>query len=284
MNIRRAIPLCLAGLFLAASVAIAADADLSRQKPPAYAGSPQGRHAWRAATHLVDDNTGTVMRLRRLASGALQFDIDGDHLAVRKTLRANGDFELSVRADDDLLAVVRRGEHVRVSRRNRMVDLGTEALSESDLDQLQQMLAGSTAVRRFRAMKSMLAPTTRYTALGAAVDVIDMLIGVLKGEAPTSPRATTAPEGLTASAMAAMDGEPGGDGPSCYEIWEREVIAAWNDYEACVLSFAWYNPLREVCAFAWVIRAESAWFRLIGCSAIPLKVQACDVETEDILR
>jgi len=282
MNVRRALPLCLAGLFLAASAAIAADRDPCRQMPTPQAGVPQSRYAWGGAvTHLIDDNTGTAMRLRRLPSGALEVDIDGDRLEVRKTLHANGDFDLAIRADDDLFAVARRGEHVRVSRRNRTVDLGTETLGEADLDQLQQLLAGSGAVRRFRAMRSMLAATTRRTGLGVAVDMIDMLIGVLKGEAPTPIPATTAP---TVSAMSYVDGEAEFNGPSCYAVWEAEVIAAWNDYAECVYSFPWYSPLREVCAFAWVIRVESAWFRLIGCSSIPIKVEAFDVESEDIRR
>ncbi|MCX6539404.1 MAG: hypothetical protein NT151_10815 [Acidobacteria bacterium] len=221
------------------------------------------------------------MRLTRLPSGALQVDIDGDNLNVRKTLHANGDFDLALRADDDLFAVVRRGEHVRVSRRNLTVDLGTEALRETDLDQLQQVLAGSTAVRRFRAMRSMLAPATRCTGLGAAVDVIDMLIGVLKGEPPTPSPATTAP---TVSTMSDVDDEAEIDNSNCYLNWVAEVVAAWNDYEGCIYSFAWYNPLREVCAFAWIIRVESAWFRLVGCSSIPIKGGSCDVEGEDLLR
>jgi hypothetical protein len=31
--------------------------------------------------------------------------------------------------------------------------------------------------------------------------------------------------------------------------------------------------MQEVCAFTWLLRAESAWFRFIGCSSFPLKVE-----------
>jgi hypothetical protein len=221
-----------------------------------------------------------MMRLTRLRSGALRLDIDSDNLQVRKTLHANGDFDLALRAADDLLTVVRRGERLRVLRRDRTVDVATASLAEGDLDRLQEQLAGSTAVRRFRAMKSMLAPPTRCTGLGAAVDLIDMLIGVLKGEPPSPGAAATAPR---ASAISAGEAQAEAGGPTCYEIWVAEVVEAWDDYEGCINSFVWYNPLREVCALAWVIRVESAWFRLIGCSSIPIKVEACNVESEDRL-
>jgi hypothetical protein len=129
-------------------------------------------------------------------------------------------------------------------------------------------------------MKSMLTPATRCTGPGAAVDMIDMMIGVLKGEAPTPIPAATPP---MVSAMSAVEGEAEIDNPSCYLIWATEVVAAWNDYEGCFYSFAWYNPLRQVCAFAWIIRVESAWFSLIGCSSFPFKGGSCDVEGENLL-
>jgi hypothetical protein len=230
---------------------------------------------------VVDDSTGTTMRLSRLRSGALQVDIEGDRLEVRKTLHANGDFDLALRTDGDLLSVVGRDAHLRVSRRGQTVDLETASLAEGDLDRLQELLAGSTAIRRFRSMRSMLAVSTRRTGPGAAVDIIDMMIGVLKGEASIPRPPMAAP---TVLAMSAEDPYAEMDGPTCYEAWVAEVAAAWVDYEGCVYSFAWYNPLREVCAFAWVIRVESAWFRLIGCSSFPLKLEACDAEIDISVR
>ena len=281
MIIRRAIPWGLAGLLLTAGAALAADTDPCRQMSPPQTGSPQRPDVWRAATSVIDDGTGTAMRLSRLRSGALQVDIDGDRLEVRKTLQANGDFDLALRTDGDLLTVVGRDAHLRVSRRGHTIDLETASLGEGDLDRLQELLAGSTAIRRFRAMRSMLAPSTRRTGPGAAVDIIDMMIGVLKGEAPMP---TPALAGPMVSAMSDGGAEAELDGATCYEAWVGEVVAAWFDYEGCVNSFAWYNPLREVCAFAWVIRVESAWFRLIGCSSFPLKLEACDAESDISVR
>ncbi|MCX6544303.1 MAG: hypothetical protein NTV05_07790 [Acidobacteria bacterium] len=281
MMIRRAISWGLAGLLATAGAALAAEADPCRQVTPPRLGSPQSEHAWRAATHVFDERTGTEMRLIRLGSDAVQIEIDGDNLKVSKTLQANGDFDLALRTADDLLTVTGRAARLRVSRRGHTVDLGPETLTERDLDRLQQVLAGSSAIRRFRAMRSMLTPSTRCTGPGTAVDIIDVMIGVLKGEGPSPITAMAEP---MASGESDLIAEPDPAGPTCYEAWVVEVVAAWQDYEACVYSFAWYNPLREVCALAWVIRVESAWFRLIGCSSIPLKLEASDVETDLGLR
>ena len=281
MMIRRAISWGLAGLLATAGAALAAEADPCRQVTPGRFGSPQSGHASRAATHVFDESTRTEMRLIRLGSDALQIDIDGDNLKVRKTLLANGDFDLALGTDDDLLTVIGRGTHLRVSRRGHTVDLAPEAITESDLNRIQQLMAGSTAIRRFRAMRGMLTHSSRRSGPGTAVDIIDVMIGVLKGEAPSPITAMAEP---MASGESDLIAEPDPAGPSCYENWVTEVVAAWQDYEACVNSFAWYNPLREVCALAWVIRVESAWFRLIGCSSIPLKLEASDVESNLGLR
>jgi hypothetical protein len=177
-----------------------------------------------------------------------------------------------MRDHNDLLTVTRRAAQVSVVRRNRAVEFGVDALAETDLDQLQHLLAGSSAVRQFRALKSRLAAPTRGTVLGAAVAVIDAQLGVLNGEPPAPIAMVPSAEGASVSAMTAVDGEAGGDPSTCYAQWEREVIAAWKDFEECAASFAWYNPVGNLCAFAWTLRAESAWFRFLSCSAIPVKV------------
>ena len=54
--------------------------------------------------------------------------------------------------------------------------------------------------------------------------------------------------------------------------YEGEVVASWDDFSQCVDDVKWFPGLQEVCAFTWLLRVESAWFRFIGCSSIPLKV------------
>lgn len=262
--------LCLVGGSWSPEAARAAVVDAAGRRPSTEVAARQGRPAPRPTPELTDERTGVAMRLTRMRSGALQVDLDAGHLEVRKTLYPNGDSDLTLRAEGDWLTVLRRGGHVRVDRNDRSVGFAARSLGDSELDQLQAVLSGSTAVRRFRAMRGMLSPATRRTVLGVSVDIIDCLIGVLSGERP-APSAETAAPAMTA--RTASEGCAGGDGPTCFESWKQEVVAAWKDYEDCVNSFSWYNPMREVCAFEWVLRVESAWFKFLGCSCIPMKVE-----------
>jgi hypothetical protein len=231
---------------------------------------------WQASRQHIDLETGAALRLARTADGGLRFEIDGDDVAVRKSLKANGDFEMTLRASGDEFAVTRRGASIRVSRGERALEFGLGDLDEDGMVRLQQIVSGSAAIRRFRGLHGALTGDTRCSSLGAAADIIDMWVGVLQGQpTPSRPVAAT-PQAV---AMMADDGS-GGGGPSCYELWSAEVLVAWNDYTGCRHSFPWYNPLREACSFLWIIRIESAWFQLISCSAIPIKVEACHAVVE----
>jgi len=262
--------LCLVGCSWRPAAALAAVADPPGPQRSAAASAPQGRLAARPTPELIDEATGAAMHLTRLRSGALQVDLEAENLEVRTTLHPNGDVDLTLRAEGDSCVVWRRGEHVRVGRNGRSVGFGARSLGDGELDQIQDVLSGSSAIRRFRAMKSTLSPATRRSVLGVSVAVIDLLIGVLKGE-PPPPHVDAAAQ--STSARASADSWEGGDGPSCFESWKQEVVGAWKDYEECINSFSWYNPMREVCAFEWVLRVESAWFKFLGCSCIPMKVE-----------
>jgi len=271
MNRRSAVvSLCLIGFLWSVSGATAAPVASSGQNPVARDASRQGRPVSRAASELTDEATGTAMRLTRLRSGALQIDLESGNLEVRKTLHANGDFELVLRAEGDLFTAIRRGEHVRVGRHDRSVGFGARSIGDAELDQLQEVMAGSAAIRRFRALKSMLSPSSRHTVLGSAFETIDLIVGVLRGESPTLVADSTAP---ATAAMAFMDNGDDAEGPTCYASWKDEVVSAWGDLKACQNSFAWYNPTRELCGFEWVLRVESAWFKFLGCSAVPIKME-----------
>jgi len=238
----------------------------------------QGRAVGRTPLELRDPATAVVMRLKRAGAGAIQLDIEGDGLQVRKVSQPNGDFNVRIQWDDDVLVLVRTGDRLRLSRRGQSEVVLMSAPDHGGLAGVQQVLAGSSAARQFRTLHSMLSPATLESGLGAAVELLDSLLGLLQGEAspirPRQPRRQEAPVSLMAAEMDA------GDGSSCYASWDAEVLAAWDDYEGCINSFSWWNPCREACAFLWVVRVESAWFRMIGCSAIPLKDNLDEVACE----
>ena len=62
-----------------------------------------------------------------------------------------------------------------------------------------------------------------------------------------------------------------GHTPSCWDTYQRLVVAAANALQSCLASFAVYNPMRNACAFVWTLQVESAWFQFLSCSSFPMK-------------
>ncbi|MBP1635526.1 MAG: hypothetical protein H6Q10_2100 [Acidobacteria bacterium] len=216
---------------------------------------------------IVDAASGADLRLRARAGGALQASLTWFDLDVLKVAHANGDFHVRIGVPGDVLVLVRTGSRLRVTRNGQTAAVGLDQADEEGLDLAQVVLAGSHAARAFRGVFRHLAEESRASAPGAALDMLDALLGILQGEPGTVDR--RAPAGRAESWRASR--VTCGAEATCYSEYEAEVIRAWDDYAQCVYDVRWYPGLQEVCAFTWLLRVESAWFRFIGCSSIPLK-------------
>jgi len=227
-----------------------------------------------APLDVVDRHAGAHVRVEPVGSDGVRLDLTAGPLTVRKTAWSNGNLEVWIRLARDEFQMSRRGNLLHVARGGQGFDVDLEAPDAGDLARIRQVLSDSPAIRQFRALRSVLAPGFVKHAAGAGVVVLDGVLAILSGEMPVAqPMMAT---------LAAADGTGIGEGdeiagPSCWEAYTTETNAAWVDYVACISEFAWYNPIREVCAFVWVLRAESAWFQFLGCSSIPIKKEPVDV-------
>ena len=217
---------------------------------------------------VVDPETGADLRLTARPAGGIQASIAGNDVEVRKVALPNGDFHVRIAGRQDLVVLVKSGEALRVSRGGHTAVVQLTRSDEDGLDLVQQVLAGSRAVRAFRALHRRLGAESLESAPGVSLDLLDALLGILMGEPGAVDR--RAPARLGAAWRAAF--APAGTGPSCFSEYEAEVLAAWDDFAQCVDDVKWYPGVQEVCAFVWLLKIESAWFRFIGCSSIPLKV------------
>jgi hypothetical protein len=216
---------------------------------------------------VVDAGSGAVLKLVARAGGALQASLALLELDVSKTVHANGDFHARIAAQQDLVVLVRTGNRLRVTRGGHSAVLALDRADEDGLDLVQTVMAGSRAVRAFRRAHRQLDQDSRESAPGVTLDNLDMLLGLLQGEPGVVDRRAPArrEEGWRLSRVAC------GAAPTCYSEYEAEVIQAWDDFSQCCDDVKWYPLLQEACAFTWLLRVESAWFRFIGCSSIPLK-------------
>jgi hypothetical protein len=253
------------GWVLTASGSLAGPLDLVEKLPVPLLQAEQRRIE---RPEIVDADTGAGLRLTAKAGGALQASLAWTDLDVAKVTQPNGDFHARLAGRQDLVVVVRTANRLRVTRGGQTASVAMDQADEEGLDLLQQLLAGSRAVRAFRGLHRRLNQESRESAPGVSLDGLDALLGILQGDPAAVDRRAPGREGGWRISRVACTLYR-----SCYAEYEAEVIAAWNDYAQCIDDVKWYPGLQEVCAFTWLIRAESAWFRFIGCSSIPLKVE-----------
>lgn len=217
---------------------------------------------------VIDSESGAELRLRGRKAGGLQATLVRADLDVAKVVQANGDFHARLAARDDVLVVVRSGARLRVTRHGQSATVQLDRADEEGLDLVQSVLAGSRALRAFRGVHRHLGEEARESAPGIAIDRLDALLALLQGETTAlDRRAPQVRDGAWRVSRVACGAEP-----SCFSEYEGEVTRAWDDYAQCIYDVRWYPGLQELCAFSWLLRVESAWFRFIACSSFPLKV------------
>jgi hypothetical protein len=261
----RVVGLCVMGWVLTASGSLAGPRELFEGFPlaPAQAGERRIER-----TELIDADSGAELRLTAKAGGALRASLVWSELDVSKVVQPNGDFHVRIAGRQDLVVLIRTGNRLRVTRGDQTAVMRIDQTDEEGLDRVQHVLAGSYAVRAFRAVTHRLGQDSRESAPGIALENLGALLGVVLGEPGAADR--LAPKrtegGRLARAACGLE-------RSCYSAYEIEVTNAWGDFSQCVYDVRWYPGVQEVCAFTWVLRAESAWFQFIGCSSFPLRTE-----------
>jgi len=232
------------------------------------ASSPQSEPRRIERAEVVDVGTGAELRLTAKPGGALRASLTWPDLDASKIVQPNGDFHARIAGRRDVLVLVRTGNRLRVTRGGQTAVLVLDGADEDGLDLVQMVLAGSHAARAFRGLHRRLSQESRESAPGVALDNLDVLLAILQGETGAVDR--RAP--VRREAGWQLSRVSCGAGPTCFTEYEGEVVASWDDFSQCVDDVRWFPGLQEVCAFTWLLRVESAWFRFIGCSSIPLRV------------
>jgi hypothetical protein len=232
--------------------------------PATCAAAPVPQPAER--TELVDEFTGAQLRVTARPNGALQVRMTGPEFEFRKVIQANGDFTLQLVAGADSVLVLRTGGRLRVTRNGRTAVFNHEHADEPGLEQVQQVIAGSRALRMFRALHAKLGEETLASVPGIVVDVTDVQVGVLQGDGGVIERRRA--RNRARIVRAALGGRN-----KCWDEWETEVNAAWSALADCVNETKWIPGGPDMCAFVWSVRVEGAWFTYLACSSFPMKVE-----------
>jgi hypothetical protein len=211
---------------------------------------------------LVDPATGSTIRIVARANGTLLTEFKGPGLVLDKLSHRSGDFHVRIQGGQDVLELIKAGDELRVARKGHSVLLSLLDTDEDALEQAQHLLAGSRAALVFRTLRGRLSPDTIQSPIAIGVDVVDVLLGVLQGDGSSVERRRQTSQSV--GQMTAMMA----DGPTCYDVYEGAVVEAWDQFVGCC---AEVPILSQVCSFQWVLRVESAWFKFIACSSVPLR-------------
>jgi hypothetical protein len=217
-------------------------------------------------TEVVDESTGAEVRLTARQNGALQVLMSWPDFEFQKVVQPNGDYHLRLRGRQDLVLLIRTGDRLRVTRSGQTATLSLVQPDANGLDTVQQVLAGSRAVRLFRALYARLSDDTLGSVPGMALDSAEALVDVLQGNPSVGGRRRAQPRGRVAQVSF-------GGRNVCYDEYETEVNKSWGELAECVDDVKWFPGGPEVCALVWAIKVESAWFQFVKCSAFPLKNQ-----------
>jgi hypothetical protein len=52
----------------------------------------------------------------------------------------------------------------------------------------------------------------------------------------------------------------------CYINWAVTLAQYLAEYSECYENYGWIPGMIAVCTFEWMVKAELAWFWVIGCS------------------
>ena len=188
--------------------------------------------------------------VRMETDGALSVTATAGELAIRKQVYADG-------------LTVAYG-------RDASVDLHADRDSDYDgkARRVRGWLARSDAVQRFRQINEVLERQDAVSPEALSLRVTGALLAELLGDPGAAQRLSRS---ITARLAQGFRKAQTGYTPSCWDTYQRLVMAAANALESCLNSFAVYNPMRNLCALVWTLQVESAWFQFLSCSSFPMK-------------
>jgi len=204
--------------------------------------------------------------------GALRMTLKAGELEAAKTVYHDGRFRIVLQAGEDRVSVVVGPAVLDVQRGKRHVHIDVGQDTDDDWLAVKTLLAGSKALRLFRALAYNLDPSALREPAGASIVSSDAILGYLDGDlaavARLAQQMRTARQSRIRTVVFRLDG-----GNACWDRYEADVVEAAEEYDQCRHAFKWYDPRQAGCVLVWTLQVESAWFQFLACSAIPLKTE-----------
>lgn len=212
---------------------------------------------------LHDPRTDAMFSARFPRPGVAVLTARAGELQVEKTVGADGRIRIDLKADKDDVSVALSLTAIDVVRAGQAMHFESTELGEEQVLSINRLLAGSRAVRLMRLLAAHLDEKTVKKPAGAAMLLVDAIVGDLSGDPAAVERLGRA---YAARKQAGIKRVMEEEGPGCYERYEAEVVRAYNDWALCTIEAPF---LRSWCNWRWTLWAESAWWSFLSCSAFP---------------
>ena len=157
------------------------------------------------------------------------------------------------------------GGSVRLARRGKSVSLNMAVRDAKAIATARRLTDGSAALKSFGAMIAALESDQRNAAKSmltswALVNAIrgddQIALGVARRLA-APPAVSMTPVSFTAREEVPI---------VCWAEYASTVAIYYSEYAQCLIDYAWIPGMAAVCSFEWLVKAELAWFWVIGCS------------------
>jgi hypothetical protein len=188
-------------------------------------------------------------------------------LGVRVSKRIGPDtVKIRVEVEKDAVEISANAKGlVRVARRGQSVEINMASRDQKALAKARRMMEGSAALTSFDALidalagdqravaKSML---TTWTLINAARGADDKVAIAARRMTSSSQRFAPIASTFTREETPIV----------CWAEYSMSVATYYAEYAQCVNDYGWIPGMVAVCTFEWLVKAELAWFWVLGCS------------------
>jgi hypothetical protein len=157
------------------------------------------------------------------------------------------------------------GGAVRLARRGKSVSLNMAVRDTKAIATVRRLTDGSAALKSFGAMIAALESDERNATKSMLTSWA--LVNAIRGDEQIAigvARKLAAPPAMsmTPASFTAREETP----IVCWAEYASTITQYYFEYSQCLIDYAWIPGMAAVCSFEWLVKAELAWFWVIGCS------------------
>ena len=219
----------------------------------------------------------------RMSDGGIQFSGNAPNLQFRKAAYRDGHFDLQITSRNDRVDVQMNAFAIQVTRGKQTLSMATSALGTEGLAKIHALLAGSSAITRYREVAAAAEARSDRSPEAYGLILDGAVVGWLDGDANAPARLARRLAGTRAPDLLAPAGGRAAARlfqvrrPDCWGSYEHEAGQAMDDLVSCYggaaqMSGFWQAIYDVGCTGEWTIRVEGYWFEYISCSTIPLRL------------